>query len=423
MLSFFLKKIKSQRGDLLLLSAKLSTPLLGLIGGLVAARFLAPEELGVTQAIMLIPTYLGILQLGVFSGLSRNLPLFRAKGDPEQAQRLVDASGMAARWIGGIGAFLGVLSVIVFFFRADNSLFPLVSIALIPLLLFNPLQLHLSAVHRGMLSFESVGKSLHAQNIWNLVSSLSTAFWGVWGMVLKMAGSNFVVWLGLRRSVPLEANASANWSDVRVLSKIGLPVMISGVVFGWMSVADRTIIASFLTAEDLGYFALAGIVASAVNVFPMSINMLLYPRIAGAFGASGSSRSLRRFVWIGLGLNMAVMLPFALLAWYLIPIAVKALLPAYTAGIPAAQVVALGAVFQFHSGSSAIIPALRKNWVPTVVGVVSVGLIWVAGILAIQLDYGIVGVAVARVGVTALYSAVLLGFVFFVTRRDIQCED
>ncbi|MGJ8648976.1 MAG: lipopolysaccharide biosynthesis protein [Opitutaceae bacterium] len=423
MRNFVKRNLEARGGDLWLLSSKWLSPVFGLVGGLVTARFLLPEELGTFHAVMLIPAYASMLQLGVFSGLSRNLPLYRAKGEDARAQDFVNASARMATCLAGVGAVIAVISILTFFFFAENRLYPLAAMFLLGTLVFNPLQLHHSAVYRGMFCFDRLGKGLHLQNAWSLVCSLSTALIGVFGVGLKVAGNNLILWLALFRKSPLSARGGASSKDVLELSKIGLPVMFAGIIFTWLAVADRTIIATFLTAEDLGHFALAGIVLNAIKVFPESINTLLHPRIARAYGVRGSSRDLRRYLWIGLGLNLSLLIPIAVVGWLAVPHLVRVFLPAYTPGIEAAQIIAVGAIFQVYSGASAVIPVLRRNFWPNLFGCVAICLVWVFGVYAVKQGYGISGVAIARVGVTALYGIFVIAFVFYLTGRDVACHE
>jgi O-antigen/teichoic acid export membrane protein len=120
MRAFISRNLKNRKGDIWLLSAKWSAPVLSIIGGLVAARFLAPQELGVVQAVMLIPTYLAFLQFGVFNGLNRNLPLFRAKKETERAQTYVNASARMARFVAMVGAFIALGAVFFFLLRSED---------------------------------------------------------------------------------------------------------------------------------------------------------------------------------------------------------------------------------------------------------------------------------------------------------------
>lgn len=417
-----LDQFTKRKGDLWLLSAKWTTPVLGLVGGIVAAKFLAPEELGSVHAIMLIPTYAGFLQFGVFNGLNRNLPLYRSKGEPEAAQGFVNASARTARWVARAGAVIAIIAVMLFLLKADNPLYAYLGLFLIPAMIFNPLKLHQDTIYRGMRCFERLGKNLHITNIWMLLLALSTSFMGVTAMAIRLGTQHLLGWLLLLRNPPLKEGSNASFKDMRTLAAVGLPMLVSGLIFNWLSVADRTVIATFLTAEDLGHFALATIAINAIKVFPTSINMLLYPRVAGAYGAKGSSRHLRRYIWIGLGINLCLMIPIALVGWFALPVLVQAYLPAYVEGIPAARVALIGAIFMAYSGPSVIVPVLRRNLPMQIVGVIAIGLVWVGGIYAIQAGYGIVGVAWARAGATALYAIFILGFVYYLTCQDIVPE-
>lgn len=420
--SFLQRLIITRKGDLWILSAKWLVPVFAMVGGLVAAKNLAPEELGVVQAIMLIPTYVTFLQFGVFNGLNRNLPLFRARKEPEKAQGFVNASAKMARWVALAGAVVALISVFVFLRRSEDPNYAFVTLFLVPALFFQPLKLHQDTVYRGMREFERLGKNLHIINWWNLLCSASTSVIGITGLALKIGTQSLLGWLLLLKNPPLQEGKEASFREIRELSAVGMPMLISGLIFGWLSVADRTIIATFLTAEDLGYFALAGIAMNALNVFPASINTLLYPRVAHAYGEKGTSRYLRRYIWIGLGLNLALMLPVAIIGWLALPHLVETLLPAYAPGIQAAQVTMIGALAFAYSGPSVIIPILRRNLPSQIAGVVAIGVVWGGGIYAVSAGYGIVGVAIARVVATAAYGLFVVGFVFYLTGQDIEPE-
>lgn len=422
MLANLIRQFTSRKGDLWLMSAQWTTPVLGMLGGLVAARNLAPEELGVVQAIMLIPTYVGFLQFGVFNGLNRNLPLYRAKKEPERAQGFVNASAKMARWVALAGALVALAAVLVFLWRSENPQYAYVGLFLVPALFFQPLKLHQDTIYRGMREFERLGKNLHVTNLWVLLCSLSTSVLGITGLALKLATQNLLGWLLLLPHPPLKEGKQASFKDIRALSAVGMPMLISGMIFNWLNAADRTVVATFLTAEDLGYFALAGIAMNALKVFPTSIGMLLYPRVAHAYGANGSSRALRRYIWIGLGLNLILMLPVALVGWLALPFLVQNFLPAYAPGILAAQVTLVGALAFAYSGPSVILPILRRNLPSQIAGVIAIGLVWAGGIYAVSAGYGIVGVAVARVVATALFGLFVIANVFYLTGKDIEPE-
>lgn len=273
-----------------------------------------------------------------------------------------------------------------------------------------------------MREFERIGKNLHISQIWILLCSLSTSVLGITGLGIRLATQHLVGWLLLLRNPPLREGHQASFKDIRELSAVGIPMLVSGMIFNWLAAADRTIVATFLTAEDLGYYALAGIAMNALKVFPTSISTLLYPRVAHAYGAQGTSRALRRYIWIGLALNLALMLPVAVVGWFALPYVVTAFLPAYAPGIPVAQVTLVGALIFAYSGPSVIIPILRKNLPAQVMGVICLGLVWIVGTYAVTAGYGILGVAWARVIVMGFYGLFVLAYVFYLTGKDIKCE-
>jgi len=199
-------------------------------------------------------------------------------------------------------------------------------------------------------------------------------------------------------------------------------MLVTGLIFSWLSAADRTIVAALLSAEDLGFFALSGLALNSLRVFPQSINVLLYPRVAHAYGVHGSSRHLRRYIWIGLGLNLAVLIPTAIIGWFLLPHLVHLVLPAYVPGIPAAKVTLLGAVFFAYSGPSVVVPIVRRNTPAHIGGVIAIGLVWIGGMIAISAGYGIVGVACARLLANAFYGVFMIAYVFHLTAIDIPCK-
>lgn len=343
-----------------------------------------------------------------------------ARGETDAAAGFAAGSAKVARWVAIAGASIGLLFVGYFLLRAADPKYAVVALFLVPSLFFSPLRQHLDTVYLGMRCFGRLGKSLHLTNLWMLACAVGTSFFGLTALALNLATQHLLGWLILRHNPPLPGSSKTTFHQVRSLAIVGMPMMISGIIFSWLMVADRTVIATFLTPEDLGHFALAGIVMNALRVFPESINQLLYPRVAHAFGEAGTSRALRRYVWIGLLLNLSLMIPAAAMLWFILPPLVGAYLPAYTEGIAAARVAILSSLFFAYSGPSVVVPVLRRNLPMQLAGLVAIALVWAGGAWAVSRGYGIFGVAVARGGATALYAVFVTGFVLYLTQRDIR---
>ena len=63
-----------------LCASSVTAAVLGSVGGLLAARFLGPEEIGLFRSYTIPLMYLTFLHLGTFDGLSRQIPYFVGKG-------------------------------------------------------------------------------------------------------------------------------------------------------------------------------------------------------------------------------------------------------------------------------------------------------------------------------------------------------
>ena len=66
--------------------------MLRMAGGLLQARFAAPDVLGLFNGIGLVQGYTRFLQLGILNGLNRELPYYYGKGDYRRVQALASVA-------------------------------------------------------------------------------------------------------------------------------------------------------------------------------------------------------------------------------------------------------------------------------------------------------------------------------------------
>ena len=64
---------------------------LGVIGSLVQARYIGPEDMGVFRTFGIVAGYLTFLHLGVFDGLGREIPLQLGRGNQAKAEQAASA--------------------------------------------------------------------------------------------------------------------------------------------------------------------------------------------------------------------------------------------------------------------------------------------------------------------------------------------
>ena len=69
---------------------------LGVVGSFVQARYIGPEDMGVFRTFGIAAGYLTFLQIGVFDGLQREIPLQLGRGEQAKAER---AAAACLAWI------------------------------------------------------------------------------------------------------------------------------------------------------------------------------------------------------------------------------------------------------------------------------------------------------------------------------------
>ena len=397
----------------------LLTPAVGMVTGIVVLRHLAPAETGLLNNLAVIPAYLAFLQLGVFSGLSRELPFHRGAGEHARAQRLVTTAAGAATWIAVLGAIPCLLGALIHRLRGGDALGSWGLVAMAVVGFASPVTAHLETSLRGLQEFNRLGWGVLAANAAALLLNGLVAAFGVTGGLLRLALAAVAGMLARFRRDLWWWHGRVDWLRAKELAHVGFPLMLSGSFFSLLMVADRSLVAVFLDKEQAGQFALAGLIVNSMQFLPQSLSVVLFPRIAKHYGATGSSRALRRFLWISLGFNVATIVPVSLLAYGTVGPLIGWLFPKYVSGVPAAKIACLTCLCWIYLGVGSVIGVVNrmKPYLTAMLG--SLALIWGLGWWLIHTGHGIEGAAWARFAGTLILCVFTIAYSFYLTRVEI----
>ena len=389
--------------------------MVGFVGSVVAARSLRPVEMGIMQTLLLIPAYCSFLHLGVFNGLSRDIALHQGKEDHGTVQRIVNSSWWTAKIVAVFGLVIGGVFAGFYWIGGYPHLYLFGMIFVLVNLIAEPLSQHLEIVYLSSRKFRSLGVRLLWQNAVTFLGNLLPLRAGAAGFVaargVYSASRLAFRWTG----VPIKASAPGKMKEVCDLAKIGMPLLVAGALYTFMGVADRSVVACFMTPKDVGYFSLAGIVVAGIQFLPSCLATLLYPRVAACYGRTGSPRSLRRYFWILLVTNVAILAPICLIGYFLVEPVTRHYLPKYIDGIPAAKLACLSSLTLAYFGVTCIIAVVRRNaWYIAAIAA-SLLLIWLLGGYLVHHGYGIVGAVWARTVATGLLCIFTIAFAFRLT--------
>lgn len=411
---------RNRAGDYVYLSSQISSPIVGFLTSIIAAKYLLPYELGVIQTVMLISVYCSFFHFGVFNGLNRNIAFYEAQKNSGKIQAMVDASWRTAIINSFLGVLVSVIVIIYFYIKGFSSLYLFSVAILFGILTFSPLCTHFETVYRSSRAFMPLGIFLNIGNGVNLALGFLPIVFGAFGLIFRNTVMPIVNFLLLRRKSPIKHKTRGKIGEVFELARVGFPMLVTGVLYIFFNAADRTIVALKLGPAAVGELALSGMIVAAIQILPVSMGALLYPRASYIFGSAKTSTGLRKFFFLSLALNIITIVPLCLISYFLVGPMIKSFLPNYLNGIKAAKIYSLGSVFLIYFGASTIIPVVRRN-LPLIIGyAIAIFILWIFGLIFVQKGLGIEGVAWARLIASAFLCIFTLGYSYYLTTLDIK---
>ncbi len=309
----------------------------------VTVRYVLPAELGLWTSLSLATTYSIFLQAGVVNGLSRELPFNLGAGRQDLVEAHAGVAQAVIYWGMILVAVAGSIASVGWGWGNPTLGVSIFAVTLVTLLTLY--QNYLLVTFRSNHAFRALGKA----QLWSAGVMLAfipaLVLWGYWGMVGKVVLSTglLVVLLHLARPlrVPARWDGKAFWE----LMKVGTPIFVLAYLFAVAGTADRLILLRTGGVEQVGFYAMALYAWQALTVLPHSLATYIYPRMTYSWGKAGDPRQLWNGAWKTALVMLGIMVPMAVVGWFLLPIVGPTFFPKYREGIFAAQITLVSAVF------------------------------------------------------------------------------
>jgi O-antigen/teichoic acid export membrane protein len=214
--------------------------------------------------------------------------------------------------------------------------------------------------------------------------------------------------------LPIRTKSKESLAEAVDLGRTGFPLLITGILYSYYNLADRSIIALRMSEKDVGIFALATFIMTGLTFTIHNFASLFYPRMAASFGSTNDPRALRHFFWKLIILNLSTCVPLCLIAYFLIEPFVITFVPKYTDGIKVAKLSLLSCIITAtYYGHTGILAVLRKNNAFIICLLISLTLKWYIGTILIENEFGLASVIYSNY----ICSGLLAFFVLFYTHR------
>jgi O-antigen/teichoic acid export membrane protein len=315
-----------------------------LVAGFLVIRWVLPEDLGVWQTVRLAQIYAFILLAGINNGLSRELPFFLGKSDKSFADRLA-GTALLCTTLGNVLILLGGAGCLVAFSdRSTRLLSAILAVTIgIPFAFYTNFLL---VTFRSKDAFDKLSIIKLAEAFLSLATLPMVYFFHYEGMIARivLVGAILVLLMHLYR--PMRVAMQFDRGALKQLLKTGIPIFGLDYLKNSAGTLDRLVVLKVSGVEGVGYYALASMVCSTLQVLPQSLSAYVYPRMSYSFGQNGDSRALWRFGLKFVLLAVSLTGLAALSAWLLLPKIVPLFAPKYAGGIRAAEIMLIAGVLE-----------------------------------------------------------------------------
>jgi O-antigen/teichoic acid export membrane protein len=311
--------------------------LLGMVGGVIMGRLVAPATLGLFNGIGLALGYAPFLQLGILNGLNRELPYYVGKGDRQRVEELAATAQAWALAVGG-AVCLALVSVAAWQFAHGEWWLAagwLTNAILAVFLFYNTY--YLQSTYRTAHDFARLAWVAAVQSLIGLVLLGLVAWLNFYGLCLRALLIGVIGTGLLFHWRPVRVGPKWNARHLKHLLVIGAPIFGVGQLYAWWSVIISTLVLKFAGVEGMGLYAMVSMASSAIELIPSAVSQVVYPRMAEQFGRSNSLDELLRIAWKPMMFTAAGLVPVIALAWWLVGPVVNFVMPAYAAAVPAMQ--------------------------------------------------------------------------------------
>lgn len=377
---------------------------IGFIKGIVNAKVLGPEFLGILGNLLLVLSYLSYANLGILYSMNREYVLYRDKNTKKSKEVLYSAF-----------TFLSILSMIFiicgFIFQKTNikGIAGTYLIYVFFIAIFEQFKMFYINYFRLIDNFRKINIIELINNVGAfLLILIFIKYYKIYAVLYSMLICGFITFIYGLFSFK-EVRLKINFKILNDLFVIGIPLLIYNLGFYLLTTVGRVMIIKYLNYELLGYYTFANDIVNATLVFISSILFLYYPKAIKALNINENfnkekiyinTRQLTKYVeLIGVFLcviGMIFIKPF-----------VNIIAQNYETSIQIYRILIVGTIAtQVVYFANVFIVSNKKQiylvWLQIITILISI----ISSYIFLKLGLGIIGIAIATTFTNIIYSII-----------------
>ena len=368
---------------------------LKLISGIFIAKFLGPSLFGLKNAYDLALGYESYSNLGTFSALNRQAPLYRG-------QQNIDKANIAISTVYTISLTYASIAAVIIIVVSQIMRYQGYEQRYIDFAFFFGIMILTGRMISFLQTKLKIDQRFYVLSINQMLYGFTAAIFGVMlvfyfrfrGLLISLliADSICLCYLFLNEKKLPEVKISLKhyWA----LLKIGFPMMILFVLLMLLSSVDRTLILAMISEKALGYYGIATVATGVIATIPQAIHNVTIAPIMEKLGRNKNSQSIKNYLNDPM-LLLAYLLPILICCLYFsIHLPINYYLYKYIPSIPVVKILLIGAYFEaVATPSLSIALALNKQIRLIIIVLPIVGLNFGLNYMFIKTGWGLNGVA------------------------------
>lgn len=333
-----------------------------LAAGIITIRWVEPQQLGLWNSLLVLSSFLPLLQLGVVSGLNRELPYYLGRGE----KKLVEDMSATCQFALIIAILLILIGTIISLLVGDwNTNENVVLISIVVLTSINFYLSYLNIAYRTNDLFLVLAKISNILVLFQIVTVVLPYYFGFHGYIFRLM-SLAIVSVGLTYYYhPLKISPKFVVTAFTRLVKTGMLIYGLGYLLEVTSTFSRLILLYLSTTSDVGLFSPALSVYAGTAMLGTTISLFMYPKMSYNFGLNGDSRKLWPWVWKSVVVILSISLPLVIASWFLLPLLFEIVFPQYRGGLFAAKLAVISGSLESAAVVINIFATLKawKYWI------------------------------------------------------------
>ena len=324
-------------------------------------RCIQPYDIGIYTSINLIITYLGYAQLGVLNAYNRDYPQYL--GSNQHNKEVIHLRNVVFTYILLLYGFIVLIFGIAGYAYKDNNELYGQGLLFVGVIAFgNSLFTFFDFTLKSEKQFVRGAFIYLFKTIVLFCSGLILLKkFGYLGIYLALLVS-IICMIVLNIPLILKLRIRIDFVLIKSLILSGITLLLNNLVWTLMQSIDRFVILNFMDMEQLGIYSVALLGFSTMVLIPQSLSQIFYVKMSRLYGQLGDRDELMNSASRFTAITGIVTALAAVVAYFLLPLFIKNIMPMYADCVKATQIIVLGvAIYGSTMLYGNILSILKKN--------------------------------------------------------------